>query len=135
MIHTVADNPNTLPTTDFTIDIPLLENEQERLAALKSYHILDTAEENDFTDLTELASLVCQTPVALISFVDADRQWFKAHTGISISETPKEYSFCAHAIAVPRQTMVVNNAKEDPRFATNPFVTGELNVTFYAGVP
>src|SRR4051812_43525601 len=105
-------------------------NEDERLNALKSYHILDTAEEKDFDDLTDLASAICQTPVALISLIDSDRQWFKAHTGVDIRETSRDVSFCAHAIASYDDIMVVEDAKADERFANNPLVTGESNITF-----
>ena len=114
---------------------PLLKNEAARLESLHSYHILDTAEDKDFDDLTILASVICQTPIALISLVDQDRQWFKAHTGLDARETPRDQSFCAHAIASPDHMMIVPNAKLDTRFANNPLVTGELDITFYAGVP
>jgi signal transduction histidine kinase len=110
-------------------------NEDERLNALRSYHILDTAEEKDFDDLTELASVICQTPIALISLVDTDRQWFKAHSGVDATETPRDVSFCSHAIASYDDIMVVEDAKADERFANNWLVTGETNITFYAGVP
>lgn len=115
--------------------VPVLPNEAERLAALKSYHILDTAEEEDFDELTALASAICQTPVALITFVDNERQWFKSHHGTEVTETPKAYSFCAHAIASPNKIMVVKDTAKDERFAENPLVTGEPHVAFYAGVP
>ena len=115
--------------------VPVLADEKERLAALHSYHILDTAEEKDFDDLTTLAAAICQTPIALISLVDQDRQWFKSHKGLAARETPKEYSFCAHAIASPEHIMVIPDAREDDRFSDNPLVTGETNITFYAGVP
>lgn len=120
------------------MDIPLLVkevNEEERLAALHSYHILDTAEEKDFDDLTVLASVICQTPIALISLVDAKRQWFKSHIGVDDTETPIELSFCSHAIASHNDIMIVPDAKVDPRFAENPLVTGPISITYYAGVP
>jgi len=116
-------------------EVPILPNETERIAALHSYHILDTAEEKDFDDLTELASFICQTPVALVSLVDTDRQWFKSHKGTEVTQTPKSYSFCAHAIASPAPFLVVNDAGKDERFATNPLVTGDPHIAFYAGVP
>jgi len=115
--------------------IPIPENEADRLAALQSYHILDTAEEADFDELTALASTICQTPIALISLVDAERQWFKAHTGLNARETPKEQSFCAHAIASFDDIMIVDDARKDERFADNPLVTGDPKIVFYAGVP
>ncbi|TSJ41000.1 PAS domain S-box protein [Mucilaginibacter corticis] len=114
---------------------PNLKNENERLDALRSYHILDTAEEKDFDELTKLAAAICGTPIALVSLVDKDRQWFKSHHGLAARETPRAYSFCAHAIAKPDEIMIIPDAKKDRRFADNPLVTGELDITFYAGVP
>jgi signal transduction histidine kinase len=121
----------TVQTTAY----PILANEQERLASLQSYHILDTAEEQDFDDLTTLASAICQTPIALISLVDKDRQWFKSHHGLSARETPRDFSFCAHAIARPEELLIVTDANEDDRFVNNPLVTGDPHIVFYAGVP
>ncbi|TDO20723.1 ATP-binding protein [Pedobacter duraquae] len=114
---------------------PLLENEAERLKALQSYHILDTAEDADFDDLTALAAAICQTPIALISLVDQKRQWFKSHKGLSARETPRDYSFCAHGLAVPTQPLIVTDATRDVRFKENPLVTGDPGIVFYAGVP
>ncbi|OCX52512.1 hypothetical protein BEL04_13720 [Mucilaginibacter sp. PPCGB 2223] len=114
---------------------PRLPNEAERIAALHSYHILDTAEEKDFDDLTELASIICQTPIALISLVDKDRQWFKSHKGTTETQTPREYSFCAHTITSAEPIMIVDDAHKDERFADNPLVTGHPHIVFYAGVP
>jgi signal transduction histidine kinase len=115
--------------------IPLPENEEDRLAALRSYNILDTAEETDFDELTILASAICQTPIALITLLDDKRQWFKSHPGVAEKETPKELSFCVHAIVESNDIMVVNDATRDERFANNPLVTGDTKVIFYAGVP
>jgi signal transduction histidine kinase len=118
--------------------MPLLTkdvNEAERLNALRSYHILDTAEEEDFDELTELASAICHTPIALISLVDAERQWFKSHIGLNATETHRNVSFCAHAIASFDDIMIIEDAKADERFADNALVTGDPNITFYAGVP
>ncbi len=114
---------------------PMPANEAERIESLYSYNILDTIEEKDFDELTELASVICQTPVALISLVDKDRQWFKSHHGVAITETSKELSFCAHAIASFDDIMIVNDTSKDERFAQNDLVTGDTNLVFYAGVP
>lgn len=114
--------------------IPLLENENERLASLASYGILDTLEEDDFDEITKLASQICQTPVALITLVDNKRQWFKSAIGIDQKETPREQAFCAYTI-LENEVMVVNDARQDERFAHNPLVTGNPNVVFYAGAP
>jgi PAS domain S-box-containing protein len=114
---------------------PLPQNEQERLAALRSYHILDTATERDFDELTELASAICGTPIALISLVDKDRQWFKSHHGLEASQTDRALSFCAYAINEPTKLLQVENAKIDERFKENALVTGDPNIVFYAGVP
>lgn len=114
---------------------PIPFNEQERLAALKSYHILDTATEKDFDELAELASVICNTPIALISLVDKNRQWFKARKGITDSETDRALSFCAYAINKPDEILEVEDAREDARFVDNDLVTGDLNMVFYTGVP
>ena len=107
-------------------------NEADRLTALHGYRILDTAPEPAFDGLVKLAAHVCQAPVALVSLVEADRQWFKAGVGLGVRETPIEQSFCAHAIRQP-DLFVVPDAREDPRFAENPLVTGEPYIRFYAG--
>src|SRR5436190_14980340 len=110
-------------------------NEQERLQALYEYDILDTLPEKDFDYLTRIAAQICDTPISLITLIDSSRQWFKSHHGIDVQETGKELSFCAHAINTPQQIMVVPDTRLDERFADNPFVTGEPNAVFYAGVP
>ena len=114
---------------------PLPADEHARLAALRSYHILDTLEEEDFDDLTTVAAAICQVSVALISFVDEKRQWFKSHKGMSINETPIEQSFCAHAIVATTDITVVKDTHQDDRFKDNPLVTGDPHICFYAGVP
>ncbi|GHE35823.1 PAS domain S-box protein [Sphingobacterium griseoflavum] len=109
--------------------------EQQRLAALKSYNILDTEIESDYEELTELAAAICGTPIALISLVDENRQWFKSHKGIDAKETERSASFCAHAILNPTELMQVEDANQDPRFWNNPLVTGDPHISFYAGMP
>lgn len=113
---------------------PLPANEQERLAALREYGILDTEPEVAFNSMVHLAAYICQTPYAAISLVDENRQWFKAITGINATETPREVAFCAHAI-LQDEVMIVPDAVEDERFFDNPLVTTDLDLRFYAGVP
>lgn len=113
-------------------DIP--KDENERLAELYELEILDTAEEKVFNDLASLAAYVCKAPIALISLIDAERQWFKAKIGIETSETPRELSFCGHAI-LQDGTMEIRDALEDERFRDNPYVTEDPNIRFYAGAP
>ena len=110
-------------------------NEAERLAALRSYDVLDTACEAAFDNIAELAAQLTGSPMSLVSLVDADRQWFKARVGLDVAETPRNQAFCAHAILEPGMALVVEDAATDPRFADNPLVTGALNLRFYAGVP
>jgi len=125
----------------FTLCVPLQTvqqnpaQEQARLQALANLAIMDTDPEAAFDALVAGAARLCGTPIALISLVDDRRQWFKARVGLSLSETPREQAFCAHAIQTPAHTMVVPDAIADPRFASNPLVTGTPNFRFYAGVP
>ncbi len=110
-------------------------NEKLRLQELRSYQVLDTQAEQAYDDVVMLASYICDTPIALISLVDEDRQWFKARTGLNAMETPRGQAFCAHAITNPECVMEVQNAIEDQRFADNPLVTGDPGIRFYAGAP
>src|SRR5208282_4318302 len=112
----------------------LPKNEAARLEALRRYAILDTLPEQEFDDLARLAALICGTPIALVSFVDADRQWFKAKVGLRLSETPRDHSFCAHALLKP-DVLVIPDTLADERFRWNPLVTGEPHIRFYAGAP
>ncbi len=113
---------------------PIPHNEKKRLKVLWEYEVLDTVPEEVFDDLTELAAKICEAPIALISLVDEKRQWFKSKVGIDVKETPRDVSFCAHAITQP-DLFIVPDATQDKRFAANPFVTGEPNIRFYAGAP
>lgn len=113
---------------------PLPDNEIERLAALYSLDIIDSPPEKDFDDIVALAATVCETPVAMVSLVDADRQWAKARTGCELMETSRDVSFCAHAI-LGRDLLMVPDARQDARFADNPMVTAENGIRFYAGAP
>lgn len=109
--------------------------EASRLAELRSFGVLDTAAEQAYDDVVKLAAFICDTPIALISLVDEDRQWFKARVGLNEMETPRGQAFCAHAITEPHALMEVPNALHDRRFANNPLVTGTEGVRFYAGAP
>ena len=113
---------------------PVPPDEERRLAALRHLGLLDTPPEERFDRLTRLAAAILDVPTALASFVDKDRQWFKSGYGHGPRETPRDMSFCAHAVA-SRAPLVVQDAMEDPRFADNPVVTGDPRVRFYAGQP
>lgn len=106
-----------------------------RLEELRSFGVLDSAAEQAYDDVVKLASFICDTPIALISLIDEDRQWFKARVGMNAMETPRGIAFCAHAITEPHALMEVPDALDDSRFANNPLVTGEEGVRFYAGAP
>ena len=116
------------------IAAPLPADEAARLTALRGHAILDTDPELGFDDLTALAASICDTPIALVSLVDAQRQWFKSRYGIDARETPREMAFCAHAI-LQSDILVVPDATLDPRFHDNPLATGAPCVRFYAGAP
>lgn len=111
------------------------EKEANRIKELESYSILDTLPEEDYDNLTAIASQICETHISLVSLIDSKRQWFKSNHGLSVSETPKEYAFCAHAIQNPKDVFIIEDARNDKRFSENPLVTGDPYVIFYAGVP
>jgi two-component system, sensor histidine kinase len=113
---------------------PIPNGEAERLARLRSYGILDTLPEQEYDDLAAMAAFVAQTPIALVSLVDADRQWFKARVGLDAPETPRDISFCGHVVA-DRRMLVVEDTLDDARFHDNPLVAGPPDIRFYAGAP
>jgi PAS domain S-box-containing protein len=114
-----------------------LEGDQElfRLAELDGLQILDTPPEETFDELTRAAAAAMGVPIAMISLVDDRRQWFKSKVGVEATETARETAFCAHAIRTPDDVMQVPDATQDPRFSSNPFVTGDPHIRFYAGAP
>ncbi len=125
----------TLPSETTTLEfVPLHPEEHLRLQVLDELDILDTPAERALDDLITLTSEMLQAPIALLSVVAADRQWFKARRGVDICGTSREVAFCAHAIARD-ELLLVPNATLDPRFAENPLVRGELGLRFYAGMP
>ncbi|MDB4973340.1 MAG: Sensor histidine kinase [Myxococcaceae bacterium] len=113
---------------------PMPLDEAERIAALVSCGVLDSDPEAGFDDLAQLAASLCGVPIALVSLIDRSRQWFKAKVGLRIDETPRDFSFCSHAICA-RTPLIVPDALDDPRFADNPLVVGDPFIRFYAGVP
>jgi PAS domain S-box-containing protein len=113
---------------------PIPANEEARLAALRAYEVLDTPAEAAFDALTTLAAHIARVPIALVSLIDVDRQWFKSRYGLDAPETPRDVSFCGHVVASDAP-LVVRDAFADDRFADNPLVTGGPRVRFYAGVP
>jgi diguanylate cyclase (GGDEF)-like protein len=114
---------------------PAVDDETRRLEVLQSYHLIDTAPEPAYDDIVNMASLMCGTPIALVSLITEDRQWFKARVGLDQMETPRDQAFCAHAIRNPSSIMEVQDASKDPRFMHNPLVVGEPGIRFYAGAP
>lgn len=114
---------------------PLLPpNEKQRMATLRSLAVLDTVGDPILNELTQAASILTGTPIAVVSLVDEKRQWFKSIIGLDVTETPREAAFCAHAIW-GSEILEVNDATQDIRFAANPLVTSDPNIRFYAGAP
>lgn len=111
------------------------KSEIKRLKVLWQYDVLDTVPEGVFDELTELAAKICEAPIALISLVDENRQWFKSKVGVSVKETSRDISFCAHAIRQGESLFIIPDAAKDPRFANNPLVKSQPKIRFYAGAP
>jgi GAF domain-containing protein len=109
-------------------------NEAKRLKVLWQYDVLDTVPEAMFDDLTELAARICEAPIALISLVDEDRQWFKSRVGVSVKETSRDISFCSYAIQ-QEGLFIIPDTTKDRRFAQNPLVLSDPKIRFYAGAP
>ncbi len=119
----------------FMVPPQIPSDDQRRLRELYRYEVLDTSYEDEFNDVVKLAATICRTPIALISLIDAQRQWFKARVGIDATEFPRNISFCGHTIATDALVFEVNDATQDERFLDNPLVTGDPFIRFYAGVP
>lgn len=114
---------------------PMPPDEPARIAELESLEVLDTLPERSYDDITRLASQICDVPIALVSLVDSDRQWFKSRIGLDATETSRDIAFCAHAIVDTSQMMIIPDTTVDRRFAENPLVVDNPNIRFYAGVP
>lgn len=113
---------------------PIPKNEAKRIKVLWQYDVLDTVPEEVFDELAELAGLICGAPISLISLVDENRQWFKSKIGMTVNETSRDISMCAHAI-LQDELFIIADASRDPRFKNNPFVTAGPKIRFYAGAP
>src|SRR4051794_16740436 len=119
---------------DCFIPAPIPENEAERIAELRALDVLDSAEEDIYNTIVKAAAEICETSMASLTFVDSNRQWFKSRVGLEASETPRDVSFCGHAI-LGSELLIVEDALKDTRFRGNPFVQGTPNIRFYAGMP
>jgi GAF domain-containing protein len=115
-------------------EVPVPRDEPERLAELHDFEILDTGSEEVFDSITLLASHICGTPIALITLIDSDRQWFKSKVGITLSETSRDIAFCAHTI-MTEELFILPDASKDKRFAQHPLVRSHPRIRFYAGAP
>jgi signal transduction histidine kinase len=110
-------------------------NEKQRIETLRHYSILDGIQMNEYDDITRLTAYICNTPISLVTLVDETRVWFKSHYGIEENSAPRDIAFCAHAINDPEKMMIVPDSRIDERFFDNPFVNGDANIVFYAGIP
>ena len=108
-------------------------DEEQRLAAVRSYHLLDTLPEKDFDNITSLTANICDVPISLVTLLDADRNFLKSHYGLPFNESPRNTSFCGHAILEEKDIFIIEDARKDDRFKDNPLVT-DMNAIFYAGV-
>jgi len=124
--------PSTVPEPTEITCFPRISTENLRLDALRAYGILDTPREAAFDDITRLAALICGAPIAVVNLIDRDRQWFKSEIGLGVRETPLDTSICAHAI-LQQDLFVVPDTLQDTRFSSNPLVTGDPHLRFYAG--
>jgi MOSC domain-containing protein YiiM len=140
-VHRAGLRADVLAGGEIAVGAPItaapaaVPDEHGRLQELKRLMVMDTLEEMAYDDITRLAAAMSGAPIALISFVDETRQWFKSRIGLQATETPRELAFCAIAIQTPDQALVVPDALQDPRFASNPLVTSDPNIRFYAGAP
>jgi diguanylate cyclase (GGDEF)-like protein len=116
------------------VPAPKPNGEEARLAALRDYQVLETEAEQVFDDLAQLAASLCRTPIALVSLIESERQWFKSRVGIQATECPRDISFCSYAI-LQSDLMMVRDTLADPRFAGNPLVLSDPKIRFYAGLP
>src|ERR1700761_6295994 len=115
-------------------NLPVPLNETERLKALDSYNILDSLDEKEYDRITELAAIICDVPIALVSFIDEERQWYKSSIGLDVKEVPREHTFCQYAI-MDTKPLEVEDATKDERFWGNEMVTGDAHIRFYASFP
>ena len=116
--------------------IPDVQDEVVRQRALDAYHVVDSLSEAAYDDIVRVAAAVCNTPTALVTLIDRDRQWFKARLGFDETQTPRDVAVCDHAIRTPDQLLEVADLRADPRFASNPYIDGRLGAArFYAGAP
>jgi GAF domain-containing protein len=113
---------------------PVPADETARLEALRQYHILDTAPERVYDDITQMAALFCGAPIALMTFVDGERLWFKSRVGLNVAQIPREQAFCAYTI-LQSESLEVEDTTLDARFAENPTVVNPPNIRFYSGAP